>query len=631
MEPETRLARTRQLIPYIVPVLVALAACIPLARHQWFSSHELCAPAIRLHELHHVISETRRVLAPWLPDLAFGHGLPFFVFYAPLSTYIAEFAHLLGADLLQAVKVSFASSLVLSALSIAAFLSYLDRSRKLAAAPETIGLASAVYVIAPYRMADLYVRGSLAECWSFVFFPLILLGCHMLADGRRRSGLAIGSLSYAALVLSHNIMALYFSAVLCLYIVLVRDLRRAWPWAALMIILGQGLSAFFWVPALANMPLVGTDTATMWATAEDVASHAVYWHQFFSQRWKFGLSVPGPADGMSFAIGWPIVAGVILMPLVALDKNERAATRRLACVVLVVVALAVAAMTPVMRWHLVPAIFRYIQFPWRLLAFVTLFGTVAVFLALHALVRWSDLGDVAGRFPALFNSSVMLLILMLGAPTIRAVPITIGDVDRAYILERLEIEESAGVIGSTARAEYVPATAAPETIEPEWNEEHSNESHIEIVEGTARVKDWSRRGGRYTVDLDCETDITVAFQSYYFPGWQYRLDGERRDRDLKPGRYGFIRVTVPAGSHRLTFEYGSPPWGRVSAYISLVTLTGLLGWTALSRRGYGSERRGNLGRTAVHAPTSPLALGEGWGEGSEGGSSQLRCSEADSQ
>jgi len=322
----------------------------------------------------------------------------------------------------------------------------------------------------------------------------------------------------------------------------------------------------------------------MWATAEDVASHAVHWHQFLSQRWDFGLSTPGAGDGMSFAIGWPIVAGLILMPLVVFDKREHAAARRLACVVLVVVSLSVAVMTPIMRWHLVPAIFRYIQFPWRLLAFVTLFGSMAVFLALHAFVRWSDLGTVSGRFPALFHSSIMLLVLMAGAPTIRAVPLTIGDVDRDYILERLEIEERAGVIGSTRRAEYVPKTAAPETLEPDWNETHSSESHTEIIEGTAAVEKWSRRGARYTVDIDCDTDVTLALQSYYFPGWRYWRDGERRDRDVKPGDEGFIHVPVPAGLHHLAFEYGSPPWGRVSLCVSLATLSGLLGWAALSRK-----------------------------------------------
>ena len=569
MDSESHISRARNSVRYVVPIAAALLACTPLMLHQWFSNHELCAPFMRLHELHNVISQNHRILVPWMPDAAFGHGFPFFIFYAPLATYAAEIFHLAGADLAQAAKASFGLSLVLSALSMTAFLAYINKSRKLGVAPETVGLAAAVYVLAPYRMVDVYVRGSISECWSFVFFPLILLACHMLADGRRRAGLVIGSISYTALILSHNIMALYFSGILCLYILLVPEIRRKWLWAALIIVFGQALSAFFWIPALANMPLVGADAAIMWATADDVASHAVYWRQFFSQDWGFGFSTAGPDDAMSFAIGWHIVVCIMLMPLVLLDKNEHPFSRRMAWTVLAMVALLAAIMTRVMRWDLVPDLFKYIQFPWRMLAPATLFGSLAVFLALHAFIRWSELDKASGWCRALFHFSVILLVLMVALPTIKAVPMSIGKVDRDYILQRFAVEENTGYIGTTARNEYLPKTAAPETIDPEWNKIHRTESHVEIVSGTAAVESWSQSGARYTVDIVCETDTALTLQSYYFPGWRYWRDGRRMDNDMTMSNEGFIDVTVPPGRHSLVFEYGSAPWSRSSACISM--------------------------------------------------------------
>jgi len=561
---------------FAIPVAVALLTCIPLAQVEFLLTHELLSPVIRLHEMHHVMTQNGRVLVPWSPDLAFGHGLPFFIYYAPLATYVAEVPHLFGADLLQAVKVSYTLSLVLSAASMALFLSYLSKSYRFPASHVTIALASAAYVAAPYRMVDVYVRGSLAECWSFVWFPLILLGCHMLADERWRRGLVIGGLSYAALILSHNIMALYFTGVLCVYAIAVRETRQHLVRAAIMILVGQALSAFFWVPAIANMPLVGTEPVTMWATAKDVASHAVDWRQFFSRRWDFGLSVPGPDDGMSFAIGY-IVAAVVVLPFVIADRNEKVSSRRLALVVLILIVLLVAAMTRIMPWSLVPALLRYIQFPWRLLAFTTLFGSVAVFFALHGLLRWSGAGSDT-RLQALFHFSLLLLILILAGPIVKASSFRPGKVDRQYILERLKVEEGTGYIGTTARSEYVPATAAEETLDPAWNQEHHSESHAEIVEGTAAVTDWTRHGARYTVDFECDTDTTIAFQSYYFPGWRYWRDGVRCDDEMKLGDEGFIHVALPAGEHHLVFEYGSPPWGRASQSVSGAAMLSLIIW-----------------------------------------------------
>ena len=583
MDAQRSFFRYKGAIAFLIPIFVSLLACIPLAQVEFFMNHELLSPVIRLHEMHHVIMQEGRLLVPWSPDLAFGHGLPFFIFYAPLATYVAEVPHLLGANLMQAVKISFGLSLVLSAASMALFLSYLSKSHRFRASPATVALASAAYVTAPYRMVDVYVRGSVSECWSFVWFPLILLGCHMLTGEHWRKGLIIGSLSYAALILSHNIMALYFTVVLCLYALAVKEIRQQWFRAAILIALGQALSAFFWVPALANMSLVGTEPVTMWATAEDAASHAVYWHQFFSQQWDHGLSVAGPQDGMPFAVGRHIVAAVILLPLVIIDPDERAPCRRLAFVVLLLIVLAVVAMTPIMRWDLVPQLFRYIQFPWRLLAFTTLFGSMAVFFALHGLVRWSELVSADGRLRAVFHFSMLLFILVLAGPTVDAISIRIGEVDRQYILERLKMEESAGFIGTTARSEYVPATAAEDTLDPRWNEEHHSESHTEIVKGNATVSAWTKQGAKYTMDVQCATEATLAFQSYYFPGWRYWRDGARRDRDMKLGNEGFIHVTLPAGKHHLVFEYGSPPWGRASQLVSGAVLLGLFAWLVYCR------------------------------------------------
>ena len=92
-------SRRRRALTLAALVLVSLLMCIPLATVEFFSSHELFAPVMRLHEMHHVITQNHRLLVPWSPDLAFGHGMPFFTFYAPLATYVAEVAHLLGADL----------------------------------------------------------------------------------------------------------------------------------------------------------------------------------------------------------------------------------------------------------------------------------------------------------------------------------------------------------------------------------------------------------------------------------------------------------------------------------------------------------------------------------------------------
>jgi len=50
----------------------------------------------------------------WGPDLLRGYGYPIFAFYAPLTYWLLEALHLLGADFGPALQIAFAGSLWLA-------------------------------------------------------------------------------------------------------------------------------------------------------------------------------------------------------------------------------------------------------------------------------------------------------------------------------------------------------------------------------------------------------------------------------------------------------------------------------------------------------------------------------------
>src|SRR5205085_541932 len=70
------------------------------------------------------------------------------------------------------------------------------------------------------------------------------LRCRSLA---RRRDLAIGALSYAAIVLSHFMVAFYFTPLLAGFLLFTAK-RAAWRPLALGLLLGVGLSAYVWMP-----------------------------------------------------------------------------------------------------------------------------------------------------------------------------------------------------------------------------------------------------------------------------------------------------------------------------------------------------------------------------------------------
>jgi hypothetical protein len=99
--------------------------------------------------------------------------------------------------------------------------------------------------------------------------------------------------------------ALLFTPLLLAFLSLTAWMEKSWAvwWnQAIGFALGLGLSAFAWLPALAARQYASMNRAV--EGNGKYSDHFVYLHQLFYSPWGYGLSVRGPDDGMSFALGW---------------------------------------------------------------------------------------------------------------------------------------------------------------------------------------------------------------------------------------------------------------------------------------------------------------------------------------
>ena len=78
-------------------------------------------------------------------------------------------------------------------------------------------VSSVLYIYVPYRIVDLYVRGSLGESLSFVIFPLIILGILGLYRKSELKYVIFTGFMYGLLIMTHNIMAVLFGVFIFLY------------------------------------------------------------------------------------------------------------------------------------------------------------------------------------------------------------------------------------------------------------------------------------------------------------------------------------------------------------------------------------------------------------------------------
>jgi len=237
----------------LMTLLMSAIACLPLLWGPGIVSTRAGGDSpFLLVRLQQLVSVLRAGIFPprWMPDAAYGLGYPFFNHYAALPYYVAAAFKFLGFGYLWAVKLTQALGFIAAAMAMYGLAKRLTRDRGSAL------LAALAYTYAPFHMVNVYVRGdSLSEFYAFIFYPLILWSLLELRDSPSLRRVATLALSYAGLILTHNISALVFSPFIALYlaIVFIGNRRQGWQWALYScggLALGMLLSVWFWWPAL---------------------------------------------------------------------------------------------------------------------------------------------------------------------------------------------------------------------------------------------------------------------------------------------------------------------------------------------------------------------------------------------
>jgi len=588
-------------------LLVALTAfaIAPLCQPGFFwGAHDARHSVYFLYEFDRSIQDG--ILYPrWSPDITFGYGYPLFNIYGPLAFYLGEAFHLLGLDLLWAIKMVFATSFVFSGLAMYLFV------RKLMGRWAGL-IAGLVYVYVPYHIGDVYVRGAFAESVALVFFPLILWSFYEAVENPRPTALVSAALSYAGLIFSHNGLLLLFSPFLGVYLVFLvvsrawqdsggapASTRRRWtlflraaasrasiPLAALA--LGLGVGALFWLPMALEFKFVRLD---QWLGGYyDYRDDFVYLFQFFSPFWDYGLSRPGPQDDLSFQIGAvPIVFSVFSLVSVSRlrDRVQRRITMFFQASLVVVVFLMLSASTPF--WELLPIVI-FAQFPWRLLALVM---PCVAYLAGSVVAISAEEGE--GTATPLASWALVVLIILASYTYLS--PQIIEPAEGPVGLEGMMrfMQSSNQMTGSVAWTHDIPTWSAfAEYVVAE------GEAPDLKVDLAALPK--PRR--RLAVDLQDSSTISqqlwvhaeeegrILFNIFYYPGWRaYILDelhGDiRQELEVRPhGGTGRVSVGVPEGEYYLLLRFEDTPVRVVGQWLfvaSLLVALGILAWEVYRR------------------------------------------------
>ena len=511
----------------------------------------------------------------WGPDFGFGRGYPFFIFYAPMTSYVVQAVKAWEVGgLVASVKVAWLLGFLVGAAGIFRLAkSWWGDSR-------AAFVATLVYTFVPYKLVDIYVRAALAEFWALALFPWIMLGFKGLVRRPRAVTLVTAAFLYAALMLTHTATSFLFSPFLGAYIlfelalsfyeishkkdVINWQVSQLWkPILAVGFALGLGVvnAAIFWLPLLGERQYI--DVTQYVPENYNFAIQFTEWSQFLSPFWGFGFAIPGPDDGMSFQLGLLPLLMTLLAIWLLLRESFTPVRSAYLIWALISLAVVVFAMTSfaALIWQSFP-LAAMVQFPWRLL------GISAVLLALIAggttVGLLERLPDARGLHPAV---SLLALLVLYGSSDYtlpRFTPpsereetlLTLIDFQRDYpdMAGRLPLTQEVVPQSSLMEAQY-------EALEPLQK--------FRLLDGVATIQQTYYGAATAKADISVEQSARIELMTYDYPGWTLYLNQEQyAHQTLAPE--GTIAFELEPGKHQVEAHFEETPLRRVATLISLV-------------------------------------------------------------
>jgi hypothetical protein len=497
----------------------------------------------------------------WLPDSFDGLGAPTFYFYPPLSFWIDALVSVVTFDALPVsyrLPLTWVLLLWLSALAMYAWLARETGSRTAAF------WGSLAYMIAPYHLLDVYVRGALAEFATFAVLPLLALAILLMSE-QHRAGFGLLVVAFAALLLSHLPTALLVSATLIPLYVFFRAWRLSDRRAAVRLVLRCALAGALAI-GLAASYLLPAAELQRWISAD------LFWTDYYRLENWFVLSPERwlEADFMRLVASLIAPYGLATIAFLMAVFLVRADSRRFELGFWAALSglglLLLSGVVP--RFWQLPELAK-VQFPFRMMVIVEFAAVTALCLTPFGRLPRSAIYGLAAASAALVYSLVLVGAAAVG--NVAAHDTWLAARPRMY--ETTEYQPAGyphlyrgGLVdpnlGPLMRLGAIDCTPAASVCTAQADRFGAMRLHVENTEPT-----------------------TVVLRRFYFPAWRVEaLPSHQAVAVLPTNPLRLVSFVAPAGNADFQLVRVMLPVERWGWWASGLSLVLLVGWVVASRR-----------------------------------------------
>lgn len=526
----------------LLATLFSIPLILPYFHSGYFPTHDGEWAVVRLADMFRLIRDFQ-IPARYSGSLNFGYGYPLFNFDYPFPYYFALLFHFLRINFVDSIKILFAISVPISAIGM-----YL-LSKKVWGSSIGAFASSLLYIYIPYRIVDLYVRGSIGESVAFAIAPFLFLSLYNVFVGKKENvWIVITAFLYAMLITSHNIMSLLFSIPLFVFFVFLclQNKKRIIVLVA-SIFSGVLLSSFFIIPALLEKHYILLSKIP-------IADRAIYFvtiPQLLFSSWGYGVPAD-PNGSFTYQLGLPQIVVFFLAIIFIIDryirgdKKENFKTYLAGIITLTTFALSFLLFSPSnFIWEHTPLLSE-INYPWILIGIL---GFLISFLAGY--VFSSRIGQYLSIFIVL---GAIVLVLPNAHPQS-----FVARGDDFYITNEA-------------------TTTSSQEVMPLWVKKMPTErftDKVKTLKGSGEILDISYNSKQISFKYDSDSPAIVEISTIYYPGWRAYSNGSQKAIFYDNDR-GLMNLKLTSGKQNIKLIFGETPLRLLADGVTIITLIFLI-------------------------------------------------------
>jgi len=464
-----------------------------------------------------------------MSNLCNNFGYSWNIFYSPLTAYAPLIFKIFNFTFTNCLKIFMFAVTLLSGITMYTFMMNVTKNKNVSL------LSSILYVLAPYRITDMYIRIAVAELASFVFIPIIFDGLYSVLKEEKLSFKLIWGT--VGLILTHTVITMYTAIICLLYLVFnIKKLKSIKVIRILVISLVCILliTSFYWVGLLQHHN--ATSYEVFVPGRMEVGNKLEYYKTEFYQ-----LFYTNKDQTMIYAIGLVTVLGLVLTPIAWKNvEKDYKGTYVLFLIFGIILTIMTLTFFP---FEKLPSIFKMIQFTFRLYEFTAFFFAFVAGINYGIIIKKFKISDV-------IVLAVISTLLLIPYKSKLEYELSTNE-DR--LIEGVRVTENTGrVHAGMASMEYLPSKAFKVL-----NTYIANRKDEPIImSGEAEILNYNKNGTNLEFELanmkskkeadnqnnKTEAELTIELPYIYYLG--YRVYANGGEIEYAESDNGFVQIKI---------------------------------------------------------------------------------------